>query len=337
MLKEYTMKMLDICFISLKMIKPDFYLFDKFSSKLNLNQSLIFLLKNNMLSKTHSKKVKKFYDALSKYYDERWWHNNPDSRHTKLFTSEFSYSVALPGSMVLDVGCGTCDTAIKLVSKKCKIIGLDLSSKMLSIASKKIPEEYKNRIFLIQSNAEDLPFHNDQFDYIISEFALDYISNPSKAIKEMTRVLKKGGRLLLIVSNKKPLYIIFWEFLIGNWEFIKKLRQKEGTIDFPHLKIKSPFRRYSTREINDMISDLPIKTIGMIGTHSLSGFIGYPILLLGLFIHKIKEKKTDFGRIDHYIKIRGGDAVFEIFKIGENVDQYFNDIGRDIIFVGEKI
>lgn len=292
---------------------------------------------NRSNSKKHYKRIERFYDNLSAYYDEKWWYNNPDSRHVKVFTSEIFYSHILPGKFVLDVGCGTCDTPIKLATKNCKIIGLDLSSNMLAIASKKIPENYKNKISLVKGNAEKLPFDDDQFEYVISEFTLNYVDNPKVAVKEMLRVLKKDGKLLLIFSNRKPMYIIFWELLTGNWDFIKKMKKNEDNISFPYAKIKTRYKRYSICDVKNIITDLPIQTIQTMGTHGLTGFIGYPILLLGLYINNLEEKKFEFDDIDHFIKMKGEKFVFNIFKRGENLDRYFNTIGRDIIFIGKKI
>jgi len=239
------------------------------------------------------------------------------------------------GEKILDVGCGTCDTEIQLASKECKVVGIDLSSKMLLVAADKIPKDL-NRIFLVQGLAENLAFRDNQFDYVISEFSLDYLDNPKVALKEFTRVLKRGGKLLFIVSNGRPLYIMFWEFLIGNWGFIKQLKHRQCFLTFPCTGGKSPSRRYTIGEINDLISDLPIKTLGVFGTHGISGFLGYPLIILGLFIIKMRKRGTAFKDIDHYVKIKGDYLISKIFKIFEKTDQRFNNIGRDIIFVGEK-
>jgi len=282
-------------------------------------------------------RIEKFYDNIAIYYDEKWWYNNPDSRHVKIFASEIIYSHILPEKFVLDVGCGTCDTPIKLSSKDCKIIGLDISSNMLAIAKEKIPESYRNEISLVKGNAEKLPFDDDQFDYVISDFTLNYVDNPKTAMDEMLRVLKKDGRLLLIFSNRNPMYIVFWELLIGNIDFIKKLKKNEDNISFPYAKIKTQFKRFSKNDIQTMVTELPIQKIQIIGTHGLTGFIGYPILLLGLFIQSLEKKKFEFDDIDHFIKMKGERIVFNIFKKGESLDKHFNTIGRDIIFIGKKI
>ena len=291
---------------------------------------------NNVPSKEHSKKIERFYDSLSKHYDEKWWYNNPDSRHIKKFTTKFIYSHVKPGSTILDVGCGTCDTAIKLATKNCEIVGFDLSSKMLTVGSEKIPTRYKDRVFLTKGNAEMLPFRDNKFDYVLSEFSLDYVSNPATTMKEMVRVLKEEGKLILVVSNRKPLYIIFWEFVVGNWKFINGLKEKEEEINFSPAKIKTSFRRYSSNELDGIMADLPVRKIEMFGTHGFSGFIGYPIILWGLFLHKVEEGKSDSGKIDHYVNIKGGEIVFNIFEKSECIDRHFKTIGRDIVLLGEK-
>jgi len=292
---------------------------------------------NTNNSKKHYNKIANFYDNLSTYYDKKWWYNNPDSRHIKFYVSEIIYSNILSGKKVLDVGCGTCDTAIKLALKNCNVVGLDISSNMLLVALNKISKNEISQISLFKGNVEELPFINNQFDCIISEFTLNYVNNPNKAIREMLRVLKKDGKLFLVISNLKPIYIIFWEFLIGNWKFIREIKKRKGEISFPYSNVKAKFRRFSFNELKDIIDNLPILTKKIIGTHSISGFIAYPLLILELFINNLKNKKFDFNDVDHFIKIKGEKIVYNIFKKGEKIDKYFNKIGRDIIFIGTKI
>ncbi len=299
----------------------------------------IIKINNNkqIFTKKHYDKIESFYDDISFFYDEKWWYNNPDSRHIKNYINDIFSSNISDGEIVLDIGCGTCDTPIKLALKNCKVIGLDISKNMLSIAIKKISDRGINEILLCKGDAENLPFNENKFDYVISEFTLNYVNYPKKVLKEMLRVLKKDGKIIIIFSNKKPMYIIFWEFLIGNWDFIKKIKKRKETISFPNANAETRFYRYSISDLKNISSDLPILKIKLIGTHCISGFFAYPLLLLGLYINNSKEKKTDFKNADHFIRIKGEKIVYNIFKKGEKLDKYFKSIGRDIIFIGRKI
>jgi len=282
-------------------------------------------------------KSKEFYDRIALQYDDGWWYSNPDSKHVKLLMKNILQLNISKNSKILDAGCGTCDTEFFLAEKKCEIIGLDISSNMLKISSEKINKLKIDGISLVKGNVEDLPFKNDYFDYVISEFTLNYVERPFDAFKEITRVLKKNGKIILILSNRKPAYILIWEMFTRNLDFIRMIQQDCGYISFPKEKIKTHFKRYALKEVNKIISKLPIKPLKIIGTHSISGFLGYPILLFSLYANNLKNPKNDIKDINHFVKLKGGKIIFNIFRLGEKIDPYFPTIGRDIIIIGKKI
>ena len=95
-------------------------------------------------------------------------------------------------STVLDLASGSGDLA-RLVKKKskCKCIVYDANKKMLEKAKKKI----EDGIF-ITGKAENLPFKNNTFDYVLVGFGLRNFYDLNKALIETKRVLKKGGFLI---------------------------------------------------------------------------------------------------------------------------------------------
>ena len=106
---------------------------------------------------------------------------------------------------ILDVGTGTANLAIaiKRKSPKTKILGIDPDGKILEIAKGKIRKE-KLDIKLLKAFAQELPFKNQSFDYVVSSFAIHHIPSQLKnqAFYEMYRVLKKGGTILIIDIGK---------------------------------------------------------------------------------------------------------------------------------------
>lgn len=101
------------------------------------------------------------------------------------------------GQHVLDVACGTgvlSRTLAERVGENGSVIGLDVNEGMLAVANRASPKiEWK------QGNAEDLPFEDDSFDGVVSQFALMFFDNRQKAIQEMMRVLKPGGQMAVAV------------------------------------------------------------------------------------------------------------------------------------------
>lgn len=143
-------------------------------------------------------KIKNMFDEISNYYDKM---NNFIS-----FGSHFILKILViqelqitPHARILDICCGTGDFT-KIISKlyqHTKIIGIDFSQNMLKLAKKKNPKG----VFL-QGDATNLPFKENEFDYITMSFGLRNIENRSKALEEAYRILKQGGKFLQLDFGK---------------------------------------------------------------------------------------------------------------------------------------
>ncbi len=98
-------------------------------------------------------------------------------------------------SLVLEVGCGTGYTTyeiLKTVDKK-NVFAVDISKEQIKIAASK----FKN-INIIRGDAEALPFKSSIFDATISAGSIEYWPNPMQGVKEMVRVTKKGGTVVIL-------------------------------------------------------------------------------------------------------------------------------------------
>lgn len=157
---------------------------------------IIFTMENN---------IKEMFDKIANSYD---FLNNLISLglHKIVKENAISSVCIYENAKILDLCTGTGDLAgiIKNKYKNIHIVGLDISSNMLDIASKK----YKN-IKFIKGNATNLPFLDNSFDFVVSGFGYRNIQDKEKAIYEIMRVLKKGGKFLQLDFGKSPLMFIF--------------------------------------------------------------------------------------------------------------------------------
>jgi ubiquinone/menaquinone biosynthesis C-methylase UbiE len=99
----------------------------------------------------------------------------------------------------LDVGCGTgwaVGEAAKLVNNKGLFYGIDLSPKMIEMAKGKFSG--MDTFHFIQANAESIPLNDNFFDVIICANSFHHYLNPDKALKEMYRLLKSGGKIYIL-------------------------------------------------------------------------------------------------------------------------------------------
>lgn len=121
------------------------------------------------------------------------------------------YSSVRKGQKVLDLAGGTGDLTAKfsrLVGDDGLVVLADINDSMLKVGREKLQNKglFKN-IEYVQANAEALPFQDNYFDCITISFGLRNVTNKDQALRSMWRVLKPGGRLL-ILEFSKPEYAL---------------------------------------------------------------------------------------------------------------------------------
>lgn len=111
-----------------------------------------------------------------------------------------------PGNKVLDLAGGTGDLTAKfsqLVGKEGHVVLADINSSMLNVGRDKLRDKgVVGNVKYVQANAECLPFDDNSFDIITIAFGLRNVTDKDKALRSMYRVLKPGGRLLVLEFSK---------------------------------------------------------------------------------------------------------------------------------------
>ena len=103
-------------------------------------------------------------------------------------------------STILELGCGTGIYAIHWLKPSVKFYGLDISKGMLRIAAAKIKSESDKTLFL-EGDAENLPFKDASFDAVLSVNTIEHLDDVPLTLKEMKRVCRDGGKIVLSVPN----------------------------------------------------------------------------------------------------------------------------------------
>ncbi|MFI4956560.1 MAG: bifunctional demethylmenaquinone methyltransferase/2-methoxy-6-polyprenyl-1,4-benzoquinol methylase UbiE [Gammaproteobacteria bacterium] len=116
---------------------------------------------------------------------------------------------ATPGEHILDLAAGTGDLSraiAKRVGPTGKVIASDINPNMLEEGRKKcLDTGIFNQIEFVVADAQALPFEDNSFDAVTMGFGLRNVPEPEKALREMARVLKPGGRAL-VLEFSKPAY-----------------------------------------------------------------------------------------------------------------------------------
>lgn len=157
-----------------------------------------------MKRKLSASEIKQKYDKFARYY-------NIVEIGFELFLRNLRKKLLKEArGRVLEIGVGT-GKNLRYYSRNCDLTAVDLSEKMLEIAKLRADKLRRDARFY-NSNADNLPFERGSFDCVVDTLGLCTYPDPVKALKEMARVCKSNGRILLL------------EHGISDNNFVKKLQ-----------------------------------------------------------------------------------------------------------------
>lgn len=156
----------------------------------------------------HESRIRAMFDAIAPVYDRL--------NHTLSLGQDIAWRRAAAlrarlaeGEVALDVGAGTGDLALALLEASApgsRVVGLDLSDAMFAIASEKLARRgYAERFRPIRGSVLAIPAPDASFDRVVSAFTMRNVADLPAACREMRRVLRAGGRLVLLELAKPGL------------------------------------------------------------------------------------------------------------------------------------
>lgn len=198
------------------------------------------------MGQSKEQKVHQVFETIYKKYDTM---NSIISfqRHVAWRKDTMKRMNVQKGSKALDVCCGTADWTIALgqaVGTQGKVYGLDFSKNMLSIGQEKVKS--LPQIELIHGNAMELPFPDNEFDFVTIGFGLRNVPDYMQVLKEMHRVLKPGGKVVCLETSQptavgfKHLYNFYFKNVMPLFGklFAKSYEEyswlQESTMTFPN-------------------------------------------------------------------------------------------------------
>jgi len=153
---------------------------------------------------------RKMFDAIARRYDlmnmllsmglDRYWR----MRAVQALTPQ-------PGCRILDIGSGTGDIALEVLKQQpaASVTGVDPSLRMLDIAQEKIARRgLENAVRFEQGDATAASFPDDFFDGVITAFCIRNVEDHLQAFAGMRRVLKAGGRAVILELTKPDTFLV---------------------------------------------------------------------------------------------------------------------------------
>lgn len=131
-------------------------------------------------------------------------------------------AIEVSSKTILDVACGTGDLTISLAKRtKANVEGVDLSAGMVKVGQEKM-QQLGLDVKLVVGDAEKLPYEDASFDVVTCAFGVRNFGNLKGGLYEMKRVLKPGGRLLILEfsQSKNVLFKFYFKHVlptVGGW------------------------------------------------------------------------------------------------------------------------
>lgn len=160
-----------------------------------------------------TEKIRALFDSIAKDYDklnhilslgvDKTWRK----RAIKVIAEDRP-------QQILDIACGTGDFSIEIANHtdpRTRVTGLDLSAGMLEVMDRKVAQEgLSERISTQQGNSEAMGFADDSFDRVTIAFGIRNFENREVALREILRVLKPGGRLVILELSVPSNPVLRW-------------------------------------------------------------------------------------------------------------------------------
>jgi ubiquinone/menaquinone biosynthesis C-methylase UbiE len=183
----------------------------------------------------------RLFDEWPERYDQ--WFTTPIGSLIKEYESEVIIELLRPRNeeTILDAGCGTGVFTLDILALGARVVGLDISLSMLIWARQKAMGYPFHTVI---GNMMNLPFSDCAFDKVVSVTALEFIKDARGALKELFRVTKKGGCLVVATLNS-----------LSPWATRRKARAQKGQSSlFENAIFRSPDEIMNSMPVDGIIT-----------------------------------------------------------------------------------
>jgi ubiquinone/menaquinone biosynthesis C-methylase UbiE len=147
-----------------------------------------------------------------------------------------------PGALFLDAGCGSGSHTVRIARRGFRCVGADISSYVLKKAGEKVAAAgLQAKASVSLQNLEALSFEDRSFDFVHCRGVLMHIPDWERALGELCRVLKPGGRIVLLESNREALETRLVRLVRRFRKGVSRMVETPGGVEFWSEKGGNPF------------------------------------------------------------------------------------------------
>ena len=229
--------------------------------------------------------VERLFDAMAGAYDElEPWYEHLYARVHAILRESLSSPPGATGLAALDAGCGTGFQTAVLAGLGYGAHGVDVSARSLAVARARLPGAT-----FVRGRLEALPYADGRFDAAVCcGSTLSFVPDPAGALRELGRVLRPGGRLLLEVEHKWSADLVWMaaSALAGGrlgygvsagelWRALTRPLDEGCVIAYPGY---GALRLFTVAEIGRFLLPAGLTPTRMWGVHSATGLLPSTIL-----------------------------------------------------------
>ena len=158
------------------------------------------------------------------------------------------------GKKVLEIGVGTGTDHLELAKAGAILTGIDITPKSIELTKKNL-ELHGYHSDLLVADAENLPFEDETFEVVYSFGVLLSVPNTQKAIDEIYRVLKPGGKAIITLYHKYSLFwisVIIYDMILKLGFLKKTIMQRLSEIEVGGGETQPLVKLYTKRQVNKM-------------------------------------------------------------------------------------
>lgn len=167
----------------------------------------------------------RFYDGIADEFDDVMNQYDVERRLEVMF-DDLLEDCPLDGALVLDAGCGTGAFGQAALGRGARVVAVDIGPRLLARTREKGVTE------VAAADVAMLPFPDGAFDVVLSSECIEHTPSPQASMRELTRVLRPGGRLALTCPNRTW----YWSCAVADRLGIRHYRGLENWPSWPALR-----------------------------------------------------------------------------------------------------